>query len=160
MEISGELFRRLRCPDVLPGDPPEGRLSLRSLVRGSRHIEFVHYNCWLLRASRNPNDPEYQPSLDSVRHLNPLVPKPAGSVSGDDHYCDDKQAKGPTDPTLHGDIGRIAYISAHRSQASHSYDPDASRIGRRAISRSNRTQPEYVLSEHPGLEVTLYASPK
>jgi hypothetical protein len=70
-----------------------------------------------------------------------------------DFYCDDSKPDA-------GDAGeRIDYIFVERPRFSHSFVLDVSRIRRRAFKRAHPGTVAY-LSDHLGLEITLFPSPK
>ena len=71
----------------------------------------------------------------------------------DDYYCDESQ---PADQGATGE--RIDYIFVERPR-DQAFNLDVSRIRRRAFKRpGTHSQPEYFMSDHLGLEVTLFAS--
>ncbi len=80
-----------------------------------------------------------------------------------DHYCDERASY---DPNATGE--RIDYIFVQRSTLDQSFNLDISRIRRRAFRRENyygkpqndKNSPQWFMSDHLGLEITLFASPR
>lgn len=92
-------------------------------------------------------------TFDSNCKVFPLDPS---SVNPNDYYCDESK-KDDESPTG----SRIDYIFIEQPTPTHTFNLDVSRVRRRAFKRtSDHTSPEYFLSDHLGLEVTLFASPK
>lgn len=80
-----------------------------------------------------------------------------------DYYCDEAA---PCAPDATGE--RIDYIFVQRATSDHAFNLDVSRIRRRAFKRAayygqqqnDDHSPQWFMSDHLGLEVTLFASPK
>lgn len=117
--------------------PPEGHTN-RSGADGTDPSKF--YNDF------NSHCKAFPTSL-----LRPALENPA------DFYCDEGRAD---DTPATGD--RIDYIFIEQPSSTHTFTLDASRIRRRAFLRNGvHTLPdELYLSDHLGLEITFYTSPK
>jgi exonuclease III len=95
-------------------------------------------------------------TFDSICAAVPANTARPKSANTNDYYCQEQTWYQP-DATGN----RIDYIFIERPTAAHVFMLDVSRIRRRAFKRSgSHTQPQFFLSDHLGLEVTLYASPK
>jgi exonuclease III len=77
------------------------------------------------------------------------------SGNQNDFYCDER---GAYDKNATGN--RIDYILIERPTELHSFMLDVSRVRRRAFKRTgSHTEPQFFLSDHLGLEVSLFVSP-
>ncbi len=110
--------------------------------------------------SGHTNRGEKTPTFDSICSVFPQgkAAPPFGSqmanlVAPGDFFCDETIAPDP-DPTGK----RIDYILVQRPIADHPFNLDVSRIRRRAFKRDGKSEPEFFMSDHLGLEVTLFAS--
>ena len=79
-----------------------------------------------------------------------------------DYYCDETA---PSDPGATGE--RIDYIFVQRATRKQTFNLEVSRIRRRAFKRDpyygkpqHEGSPQWFMSDHLGLEITLYASPR
>ncbi len=96
------------------------------------------------------------------------APSPISPVgSNGDYYCvDNYNLIKPSEDASDTDA-RIDYIFVQRPVSSHTFTLDVSRIRRRAFKRSEENakivedgKPQYFMSDHLGLEVTLFVSPR
>lgn len=69
-------------------------------------------------------------------------------------YCDDRTLM---NPPAHG-VGRYDYIFVERPNSAHHYKLEVSRALRRPFKRAHETDNEIFLSDHLGLDLTLYCS--
>jgi exonuclease III len=101
------------------------------------------------------DDPIFD-TFDSICKIFPMDQEKPESPNENDFYCDER-VKSDEKPT--GE--RIDYIFIERPTELHSFMLDVSRIRRRAFKRSGiHTEPQFFLSDHLGLEVSLFVSPK
>jgi hypothetical protein len=107
------------------------------------------------------NRGEDTPTFDTICKVFPQDPQdtpvlpPFGSpvVAPGDYFCDEKIAPDPN-PTGQ----RFDYILVQRPILGHPFNLDVSRIRRRAFKRFGKNEPQYFMSDHLGLEVSLFAS--
>jgi hypothetical protein len=99
------------------------------------------------------NRGEDTPTFDTICKVFPKA-VPATNLPND-YYCDDTS---PPDPDPTGE--RIDYVFVQRPEPSHTFYLEVSRLRRRAFKRpGTHGQPQYFMSDHLGLELTMFASP-
>lgn len=103
-------------------------------------------------------------TFDSICSKFPTATAHPASPNQDDFYCDDRVAQAAN---ATGD--RIDFIFVERQTDLHAFILDVSRIRRRAFKRAGAhavpvpggiVQPQLFLSDHLGLEVTLFVNPR
>jgi hypothetical protein len=143
-DTSGLIFDDWYALDMLteiyPRKPPSGP---------DPHPEVGHTN-------RGESTPTFD-TICSVFPQNKTAP-PFGSsaaslIAPGDFFCDETVAPA-ADPTGN----RIDYILVQRPIIEHPFNLDVSRIRRRAFRRSGKNEPEFFMSDHLGVEVTLFSS--
>lgn len=101
------------------------------------------------------NDPIID-TFDPVCAIFPQDQAKPEPTNANDYYCDEQTLY---NKNATGD--RIDYIVIELPTELHSFMLDVSRIRRRAFKRSGiHTEPQFFLSDHLGLEVSLFVSPK
>jgi endonuclease/exonuclease/phosphatase family metal-dependent hydrolase len=85
-----------------------------------------------------------------------LVPEQLVRRDPTANSCDDLRSE--TAPP--SGVGRYDYIFAENPTAAHRYNLETSRIQRRPFPRAQETDNENFLSDHLGLDLTLYLSPR
>lgn len=85
--------------------------------------------------------------------FNPVCAPP---VAGPPQYCDDYQFH----LAPRRGVGRYDYVFVERPTAAHRYNFEVSRVLRRPFPRQQTTDGEGYLSDHLGLDLTMYLSPR
>lgn len=144
----------------------------KSLFPGfiGRQIQFDDW--WGLKIFRNifpkgEEDSEFQTqghtnrdddttnTFDTICKIFPPDLTKPNSGSLNDYYCDESKSY---NENATGE--RIDFIFIERPTELHSFMLDISRVRRRAFKRSDPPSPQPFLSDHLGLEITLFVSPK
>lgn len=74
--------------------------------------------------------------------------------------CDDYRFYPAPPPEFARGVGRFDYVFAERPTATHRYNLEVSRLLRRPFPRQQATDGEGYLSDHLGLDLTMYLSPR
>ncbi|MFO0592885.1 MAG: endonuclease/exonuclease/phosphatase family protein [Polyangiaceae bacterium] len=102
----------------------------------------------------------YKPAPGSI--VLPQNAAPNSKNGAADYYCMDDEPPHPDGPKMDEITGeRIDYVFVQRPEATHAYNLDVSRIRRRAFKRADdHSGTEIFMSDHLGLEMTLFVNPK